>query len=139
MQRNVCYNADMEKVRYKFEQLQNAAARLDEALALPDSPIKTDAVIQRFEFTTELFWKFLKILLEYDRVNFTPSPRETIRAAKTSGYLPSDDLWMQLIDDRNIASHTYNDTKAQEVYNNIKNNYTAMFREFINDYARTRS
>ena len=130
----------MEKVNYKFEQLQKASARLDEALAmeLPNPLIKSDAVIQRFEFTTELFWKFLKELLKFHRVDFTSTPRDVIRTAKSSGFLSEDDRWVSLIEDRNITSHTYNDEQAMIIYNKIKDEYSGMFREFIEDYARTR-
>jgi nucleotidyltransferase substrate binding protein (TIGR01987 family) len=131
----------MDKVNYKFEQLQNASTRLDEALSLefPTPETKTDAVIQRFEFTTELFWKFLKALLEFHKVEASQFPIEVIRTAKEKGILPADDRWALLIRDRNLTSHTYDDAKASEIYNNIKNEYAAMFRNFINDYTRTRS
>ncbi|MCL2002253.1 nucleotidyltransferase substrate binding protein [Candidatus Saccharibacteria bacterium] len=129
----------MEKVNYKFEQLRSASARLDEALLMPDSAIKVDAVIQRFEFTTELFWKFLKELLESNKVEAGHFPLDVIRAAKERAILAADEKWADLIRDRNLTSHTYNEEKAQEIYSNIKDKHAAMFREFINDYNRTRA
>jgi len=77
----------MEKVEYKFEQLRNAYVKLEEALALefPTPSTKADAVIQRFEFTAELFWKFLKSLLEFKGAIVDAAPVDVIRAAKEAG------------------------------------------------------
>jgi nucleotidyltransferase substrate binding protein (TIGR01987 family) len=131
----------MEKVNYKFEQLENASARLVEALKRWDSEpgdlVVQDSAIQRFEFTTELFWKFLKELLDFQGHAVTASPRDVIRVAKSAGVLPSDDRWIKLIEDRNLTSHTYNDEQASEIFNRIKEEYAEMFREFIKNYAGT--
>jgi nucleotidyltransferase substrate binding protein (TIGR01987 family) len=129
----------MEKVNYKFEQLEKASARLDEALLLefPTPETKADSVIRRFEFTTELFWKFLKALLDFQGHEVVASPREVIRTAKSAGVIQSDDVWIELIEDRNMTSHTYDDKKAVEIYDRIRDKYAKMFREFIENYART--
>ena len=129
----------MEKVNYKFEQLQNAFARLEEALSLdfPTPATKADSVIQRFEFTSELFWKFLKTLLEFKGVIVIAAPVDVIRAAKAAGVLTSDDQWIALIRDRNITSHTYDDAQAMAIYDRIKNNYAIMFKQFIEEYAES--
>ena len=131
----------MEKVEYKFKQLQNAFTRLEEALSLefPTPSTKVDSVIQRFEFTTELFWKFLKALLEYKGVTVNAAPIDVIRAAKVAGVLPADDQWIALVRDRNITSHTYDDAQAMAIYERVKNIYTAMFKKFIGDYAESTS
>jgi len=127
----------MEKVNYKFEQLQNSSARLEEALSLdfPTPSTKVDSVIQRFEFTTELFWKFLKALLEYKGVTVNAAPIDVIRAAKAAGILSADEQWIAIICDHGITSHIYDEARAMTIYENIKNTYAAMFKQFIEDYA----
>ena len=56
----------MSKERFFERQtaVYNAAARLNEVAALPESDIVRDAAIQRFEFTFELVWKTLQLYLE---------------------------------------------------------------------------
>ena len=56
----------MRKERFFERQtaVYNAAARLNEVAALPESDIVRDAAIQRFEFTFELVWKTLQLYLE---------------------------------------------------------------------------
>ncbi|MEJ5339007.1 MAG: nucleotidyltransferase substrate binding protein [Aquificaceae bacterium] len=38
---------------------------MKEGLSEAKTPLEIDGVLQRFEYTFESFWKFLKILLEY--------------------------------------------------------------------------
>src|SRR5262245_27861056 len=51
------------KTNVALAKVANALARLEEAINSPASPLQSDAVIQRFEFTFELFWKALRIHL----------------------------------------------------------------------------
>jgi len=129
----------MEKVNYKFEQFRKASDRLNEALVLefPTPETKSDSVIQRFEFTTELFWKFLKELLEFRGHGVIPSPMEVIRTAKSANILKADDRWAELIQDRNITSHTYDDVQAMSIYVKIRDIYASMFKQFIGDYEKS--
>ena len=128
----------MEKVDYKFQQLRHATERLEEALSLefPTPETKADSVIQRFEFTTELFWKFLKALLEYKGIQVNAAPIDVIMAAKTAGMLTADDRWIAAVRDRNMTSHTYDDEKAMEIYGRIRDVYVSMFKQFVEKYER---
>ncbi len=126
----------MEKLNYKFDQLKSASTRLDEALVFEtsDQSIKADSVIQRFEFTTELFWKFLKALLEFKGQEVSSTPVDVVRAAKSSGILEADDEWIKLIRDRNLTSHIYDEAQAAAIYARIEGTYAAMFKEFVEAY-----
>ncbi len=130
----------MEKINYKFSQLQQASRRLDEALALdfPTPDTKADSVIQRFEFTAELFWKFLKAVLDFKGVEVNAAPIDVVRAAKAVGFIAADETWIDLIRDRNLTSHTYDEAQAQEIYQRIRDRYAGMFREFIEQYGQNR-
>src|SRR5438105_15236244 len=80
----------MSKERFAERQaeLQNAAGRLREAVAQPESDIVRDAVIQRFEFTFELVWKSLKLYLERQGLD-VGGPRSTLKKAFTEGLINS--------------------------------------------------
>jgi nucleotidyltransferase substrate binding protein (TIGR01987 family) len=75
-------------------------------------------VIQHFEFTYELCWKFMKRRLE---TNYGPSfaegvhRRELFRMAAENGLIDDVTLWMDYHQSRNMTSHTYDDTVAQDV------------------------
>jgi hypothetical protein len=50
----------MERLRMKYRDAVNAAQTLGDILKEPFSVIVRDATIQRFEYTFEALWKFLK-------------------------------------------------------------------------------
>ena len=53
------------EVLVKIENFQRALNRLDEAVQRAKDDLDKDGVIQRFEFTIELLWKVLKVILAY--------------------------------------------------------------------------
>ena len=80
-----------------------------------------DAAIQRFEYTYELSHKMLKRYLEMtepsaeviDQMSF----QNLIRTAAERNLLSNGwDIWKDYRHARNATSHTYNETKAKEVY-----------------------
>jgi len=92
-----------------------ALARLDDALRQPKSEWTRDAAIQRFEFTFELAWKVVA-RLALDEGLSCASPRQAMRAALTLGWIEDDATWLDMRDDRNRTTHTYNQQIADEIY-----------------------
>lgn len=76
-------------------------------------------VIQHFEFTYELSWKFIKRWLE---MNVNPSAadgvtrRELFRQAAEHQLIVDVDQWMKHHEARNLTSHTYEPNIADQVY-----------------------
>ena len=76
-------------------------------------------VIQKFEFTYELCWKFMKRWLE---VNLGPvyvegvSRRQLFRLSAEHRLVGDVDLWMEYHDARNETAHTYDENTAEEVF-----------------------
>lgn len=76
-------------------------------------------VIQHFEFTYELSWKFIKRWLE---TNISPTTadgvtrRELFRLAAENRLIVDVDDWMRHHDARNQTAHTYNPEIAETVY-----------------------
>lgn len=77
-------------------------------------------VIQNFEFSYELCYKMLKRQLEQDAA--VPAEidqlsfKDLIRTAFEAGLLAEPELWFEFRRQRNITSHTYDQLKAQSVY-----------------------
>lgn len=107
-----------------FSPLANAVARLDEGLArylgdMSDAQIR-DGLIQRFEFTYDLSHKMLRRALELAAANPEEIDRMSfptlIRTGSEQGLLQGDwTVWRAYREMRNITSHTYDETKAQQV------------------------
>ena len=53
-----------EELRVAIKKFENAVVSLKEGASLAKNDLEKDGVIQRFEFTVELFWKTVKIYLQ---------------------------------------------------------------------------
>lgn len=77
-------------------------------------------VIQNFEFTYELCWKFMKRWLD-NNLGSTyvdgVSRRELFRLAAEHQLIVDVDLWMDFHEGRNLTTHTYDEEIAQDVFN----------------------
>lgn len=86
-----------------------------------DDPIKADAVIHRFEFVIELFWKTLKRMLADELIQAT-TPKEALQQAFKAGWLDRDGLWLGMLKDRIETSHIHNEQMARRVSERIRLN-----------------
>lgn len=111
--------------------LQKAVAALQRGLAKANDQtfiagLDADAldmvksgVIQHFEITYELCWKFIKRWLETDvspSVAEGVTRRELFRLAAENGLIKDVDAWMKHHDARNLTSHTYDPEVAEKVF-----------------------
>ena len=113
----------------------DAVNRLKEALQdYENHPLSTirDGVIQRFEFCTELAWKTTReYLIEqgYTEIN---SPKSVMKQAYADHLIEDETSWLELLNDRNITSHLYDEESAQEIFENIKDKYVSLFERLFN-------
>jgi nucleotidyltransferase substrate binding protein (TIGR01987 family) len=88
-----------------------------------------DSVIQRFEYSIDTFWKLLKDYLEkYYHLDSVASPKGTLKACVTNGLVTSDeyDLFVKMLNDRNLTSHAYNSSLAEEISEAVPQYYILM-------------
>lgn len=97
----------------------HALKSLDLALTKERDEFIRDSVIQRFEFTYELSWKFLSrhlaLELGADTVD-TFSRRDLYRIGAEKGLIKDAATWFEYHTARNQTSHTYNVSIADQVY-----------------------
>jgi nucleotidyltransferase substrate binding protein (TIGR01987 family) len=96
------------------------------ASALIEGDVDTDleevlraGVIQNFEFTYELCWKFMKRWLEENFGNTTVdgiTMKELFRVAAENKLITNVESWFNYQRKRNITSHTYDADTAADVY-----------------------
>ncbi len=105
-----------------INQLSNALKSLEEATAQPisNSRVEIDGTIQRFEFCIELFWKFLKKKLQNEYGIEVNGPKKVMQQAYASNLINHEEIWIEMLDDRNMTSHTYDKALADKIYKNIK-------------------
>jgi len=105
-----------DKLEKSLMNLKKATDRFAEALQEPKSSIVMDATIQRFEFTYELMWKTLKIFLEDIHGIRAVSPRLVFKEAYSLSIIEHEDIFLEMIQSRNLLSHTYNEEQAEQIY-----------------------
>ena len=118
----------------RVKDLGNAVSRLEEAIE--DSKkykIESlkDGVIQRFEFSVELSWKTLKNYLENEGVINITTPKQSIREAFAKEILKAPEIWIEMLNDRNLTSHIYDSSISDKIYENIVKKY---FEEIKRNY-----
>jgi nucleotidyltransferase substrate binding protein (TIGR01987 family) len=119
----------MQKIELKLEKLRKALGALEAIYLKPtlEDRSNIDATIQRFEFTFELFWKVLKDFFYHKglEINY---PRDVIKQAYADKLVNNESLWLQMLKDRNLTSHTYDEILADQIFNHIKS-YVPLLRE----------
>jgi len=120
----------MSKERFIERQtdVRESAARLAEAVAQPESELIRDATIKRFEFTFEVVWKTLKLYLERQG-HECGGPRPTLKKAFAENLIATPeeaDLWLQMLEERNLTSHAYDEALASRIYHHIVHDYATL-------------
>ena len=79
------------------------------------------AAIQRFEYSTEACWKAAQSTLSLHFGLELASPKSVIRASAQNGLLTEAAARqaMDLVDDRNLTSHTTNEALAQAIWSRL--------------------
>ncbi|MBN4077466.1 nucleotidyltransferase substrate binding protein [Sulfobacillus acidophilus] len=118
----------MERLKQRIEIAKKALTALKEALDMEKTKIVQDATIQRFEFTMEAFWKMLKLYLKVHEGVELASPKSVMRAALKASILNDNETKqaLNMVDDRNLTVHTYNEKLANQIYKNIPGYYELM-------------
>jgi len=119
-----------------LQRLQN----FDRAVVLLREPIARDVTtlsnlekegtIQRFEFAVELAWKTLKDYLEYEGQVIAPvTPRNVIKEAYAARILREGQVWIDMLDHRNLLAHTYDVRTFDAAVLAIRDRYLAAIEE----------
>ena len=122
----------MREVRwqYRFRNFSRAYTLLREAMERDVSELnelEREGVIQRFEYTFELAWNTLKDRVEYGGIVLTEAtPRNVIRQAFAARLIADAEIWMDMLTDRNLMSHTYDFARFEAVIGNIRSRYLAV-------------
>lgn len=125
-----------EDIRWKqrFSNFNRAFLLLRDAMDndMPTlSQLEKEGIIQRFEYTFELAWKVLKDKMEYDGIVLDQiSPKAVVRQAFAEKYINDPDIWLKMIGDRNLISHTYDFVKFEAVIQSIADHYLPMLQEW---------
>ena len=124
-------NRDIRRIQ-RANNFDKALSQLKDAVELARrrqlSKLEAQGLIQGFEYTHELGWNTLKDFLEeHGTLNLYES-RDTTRAAFRADLIENADIWMAMIQSRNLTSHTYNEFTATQIVKAILEVYFAEFK-----------
>lgn len=116
----------------KFENFCRALDNLEIGANLPDplNIAEETGIIALFEICFEQAWKVLKEILEDEgyRESKTGSPKQILKLAYSAGILTDEEIWIEILRDRNILSHVYDADKSTTTVTKIKEKYLAEFK-----------
>jgi nucleotidyltransferase substrate binding protein (TIGR01987 family) len=122
-------------IRWK-QRLQNfrrALVLLADALE-PGPPrlslLEKEGVVQRFEYTFELAWKTVKDYLEAGGLTIAPiTPRHVLKEAFLAKVVSDGQIWIDMLDHRNLLSHTYDSPIFEDAVDAIAARYLAAMKD----------
>ena len=92
--------------------------------------IVREGLIQRFEYTHELAWNVMKDYAEYQGNFDIKGSRDATRQGFKIGLIQEGETWMAMIKSRNDSSHTYNESTASEIFEQIVKDYFPLLLAF---------
>jgi nucleotidyltransferase substrate binding protein (TIGR01987 family) len=132
-----------EDIRWlqRFENLSKALSRLHEALKgtahEPNNHLYQIALIGAFQFTFELSWKTMKDYLMYNGVQVS-LPREVIKQAFHHQLVKDGQVWIDMLEDRNLMAHVYQEPAAKIAGKSIRERYAPAIDQIYNDLLKKR-
>lgn len=114
----------------RFSNYRKALAQLETFFQPPAlNDREQQGLIKAFEYTFELAWNTLRDLLRSQGNATLLGSRDTLREAFRLGLIEDGERWMQMIQDRNLTSHTYNKPTAEAIVANISDGYMRCFQQ----------
>ncbi|HTZ18471.1 MAG TPA: nucleotidyltransferase substrate binding protein [Dissulfurispiraceae bacterium] len=109
------------RMKLDFTPFEKALLSLERAVvratAAPEDEELRDAVIQRFEYSMDLSWKFIQRALKHAAIpeSNIRTKRDLFREAARLGLLADPLIWFGYYEARNETSHTYAREVAERV------------------------
>lgn len=112
----------MDRLKHKYDNASKAFQSLKKVLLMDwqTNDVIRDSFIQRFEFTVETTWKLYQVYFGNQGLILN-TPKPIFKQLLKEGILLEieAELALDMVDDRNNSSHTYNEELAIEISNRI--------------------
>ena len=97
----------------------------------PYTIVELTGLAALYEICFEQSWKAMKEILEnhgYDMLA-VGSPKKVLKTAFSCGMIKDEELWLEALESRNNATHSYDENLAYSIVEKIKTKYCKMFDE----------
>lgn len=113
---------------HKFTNFLLVLAALESACSEPIQNQRDVAgIIKSFEFAYELAWNALKEILAIQGVQ-TSTPRDVFAKAYQNKVIDQEQNWLELMNDRNRTSHTYDQEFAAQMIERIQKSHLPLLQ-----------
>ena len=112
-----------------LERFRIVVAERDRWVAEGNGDIVLDVAVKRFEFTYEMAWKTLKRFLDYLGID-ARAPRPVFKEAYAQGLLSDEQVWLDMIEMRNLSSHVYDEQEISRILSELER-YLAAFDSLL--------
>jgi len=122
---------ERDDIRWKqrFRNFNKSLELLENALKIEQPDVLQKAgIVQFFEMCCELSWKVMKDYLEEQGFTEIGTPRNAIKKSFEIGLIEDGHAWMDLLVDRNLSVHTYDEEKANSLDLLIHTKYIKLFQ-----------
>lgn len=114
----------------RFANYKKALSQLEKFIAKDDlNELEQQGLIQAFEYTHELAWNVLRDYLRFQGHFTIYGSKDATREAFNLELIDDGEIWMDMIQDRNRTSHTYNQATADRIIDNIVKRYIVLFKQ----------
>lgn len=89
-------------------------------------------IIQAFEFTFEQSWKSIQKIAGSSGIQVV-SPKQAFSHALVADWIlvADEKLWIKMVEDRNLTTHTYREDVAKDILSRIQSEYLRMFKNLL--------
>jgi len=123
--------------RQRFANYCRALEQLEGFFEPPElNEREEQGLIKAFEYTFELGWNTLRDLLLAEGNADLIGSRDTLRLAFRVGLICDGESWLAMVQDRNLTSHTYNRSTAEQVSQQVEARYLPCFQELRRELSQ---
>ena len=117
----------------RLANFERALALLREAMVNGPAALnqlEKEGAIQRFEYCFELAWKTTKDYMEANGfVIAVVMPRQVLKEAYAAKVIEDGQVWIAMLDHRNLLSHTYNPVVFEQAVEAIHQRYLSALEQ----------
>lgn len=116
--------------KQRFQNYDKALNYLELALKIENPDIVQKAgIIQFFEMSFELVWNVVKDFLEDQGFTDVKTPRAALKKGFEINLISNGHEWMELLQDRNLSAHTYDEQKVTDLEQLIHHKYFPLLKD----------
>lgn len=112
------FEDSLHNLKNAFAKFSEIVKRRQEIKEAGYEDIYLDLAMKRFEFTYEMAWKTIKRYLAFVGIEAL-SPRACFQEALSQRLIDQEEVWLDIIECRNLSSHVYDEVLMKEILNKL--------------------